>query len=93
MKAYYPLSQYLLIELIFAVNMKKIILLSLLCVVLMFVFLTASPQCSVCSKTASQLGPKAASGLNTGIIYLMITPFLISGYIGYRWWKNNRDTD
>ena len=52
-----------------------------------------SAQCSVCSKTASQLGPKAATGLNTGIIYLMITPFLISGYIGYRWWKNNRDTD
>ena len=54
---------------------------------------TVTAQCSVCSKTASQLGPKAASGLNTGIIYLMLTPFLISGYIGYRWWKNNRDTN
>lgn len=70
--------------------MRLVILFFVLAV---FVTVTASAQCSVCTKTASQLGPKAATGLNTGIIYLMITPFLISGYIGYRWWKNNQDTD
>jgi hypothetical protein len=48
-------------------------------------------QCSICTKTASQLGEDAARGLNAGILYLAAAPFLVVGYIGYRWWKNNKD--
>jgi hypothetical protein len=48
-------------------------------------------QCSICTKTAQQLGEKPAKGLNTGIIYLAFAPFILVGFIGYRWWKNNRD--
>lgn len=48
-------------------------------------------QCSICSKTASQLGEDAGRGLNGGILYLAATPFLILGYIGYKWWRNNRE--
>ena len=44
-------------------------------------------QCSICTKTAGQLGEKRAQGLNTGIIYLMLAPFTIVGYIGFRWWR------
>lgn len=47
-------------------------------------------QCSICTKTAQQLGPKPAKGLNTGILYLMFAPFAIGGYVGYRWWKGNK---
>ena len=47
-------------------------------------------QCSICTKTATQLGEDAARGLNGGIIYLATAPFLIVGYIGYRWWQTNR---
>ena len=36
-------------------------------------------------------GEKAAKGFNSGIIYLMLTPFAIMGYVGYRWWKNNEE--
>jgi hypothetical protein len=50
----------------------------------------ATAQCSVCSKTASQMGEKPAKGMNAGILYLMMAPFAIVGYIGYRWWKSNR---
>ncbi|MBL7702243.1 MAG: hypothetical protein JNM14_08330 [Ferruginibacter sp.] len=50
----------------------------------------AGAQCSVCTKTASQMGEKPAQGMNSGIIYLMITPFAIVGFIGYRWWKGNK---
>ena len=49
-------------------------------------------QCSVCTKTASQLGEKPALGLNQGILYLMFAPFAIVGVVGYRWWKNNKET-
>ena len=47
-------------------------------------------QCSICTKTAQQLGEKPAKGLNAGIIYLAITPFLIAGYVFYRWRKSNK---
>lgn len=47
-------------------------------------------QCSICTKTAQQLGEKPAKGLNAGILYLAFAPFGIAGYISYRWWKNNK---
>ena len=50
----------------------------------------AAAQCAMCTKTAQQLGEKPAQGLNSGILYLMFTPFVIVGFIAYRWWKNNR---
>lgn len=63
-------------------------------VILLILFCTAAinanAQCSICTKTASQLGTKPAQGLNTAILYLMMTPFLIGGVIGYRWWKSNQ---
>jgi uncharacterized membrane protein len=49
-------------------------------------------QCSMCTKTAQQLGEKPAEGLNSAILYLMLAPFAIVGFIAYRWWKNNKET-
>jgi hypothetical protein len=63
---------------------------------LIFIFLitisafTTIAQCSMCTKTASQLGEKPAQGLNSGILYLMFTPFIIVGFVGWRWWKGNK---
>jgi len=51
----------------------------------------SAAQCSICTKTAQQLGEKPAQGMNTGILYLAFIPFAIVGYIAYRWWKNNRN--
>ena len=65
--------------------MKK----GLFTILLSSTLLAGHTQCSVCTKTAQQLGEKPAKGLNTGIIYLMIVPFTIIGTIGYRWWKRN----
>jgi hypothetical protein len=48
-------------------------------------------QCSICTKTAEQLGEGPAKALNTGIIYLMATPLAIIGFIGYKWWKNEKE--
>ena len=62
--------------------------------VLNFLTLCISPallaQCAVCTKTALQLGEKPAQGLNSAILYLMLMPFAIVGFIGYRWWKGNK---
>ena len=74
--------------------MKKItIILSLA-----FFFILTSPnavtaQCSLCTKTAQQLGEKPAQGMNSGILYLMMMPFAIVGFIGFRWYKNNKEVE
>jgi hypothetical protein len=71
--------------------MKKILL--ILCFsfsLLFFSFENTKAQCSICAKTAQQMGEKPAKGFNSGIIYLMLTPFAIAGFLGYRWWKNNK---
>lgn len=47
-------------------------------------------QCSICTKTASQLGEGPASALNSAILYLAAAPFMVMGYIGWRWWKNEK---
>ncbi|HEX2630123.1 MAG TPA: hypothetical protein VHM26_13950 [Chitinophagaceae bacterium] len=51
---------------------------------------SAKAQCSICTKTAQQLGEKPAKGMNGGILYLAFAPFALVGFIGYRWWKNNQ---
>lgn len=50
-----------------------------------------SAQCSICTKNAQQMGEKPARGMNTGILYLALFPFLVVGYVGYRWYRHNND--
>jgi hypothetical protein len=72
--------------------MKKCVLVLMLFIgFVVFSTTDTASQCAICTKTAQQLGERPAKGLNSGIIYLAFTPFLIVGYIGYRWWKSNRD--
>ena len=58
--------------------------------VILFQVSIAAAQCAMCTKTAQQLGEKPALGLNNAILYLMVTPFAIMGYVFYRWWKGNK---
>src|SRR6478736_4868543 len=71
-------------------NMKKLVLICFIFFLSLLQETTLKAQCSICTKTASQLGEKQGKGLNGGIIYLMLMPFAIGGYIGYRWWKNEK---
>jgi hypothetical protein len=59
-------------------------------ILLLFNLVEASAQCSICTKTASQLGEGPAAALNSAIIYLALAPFAIVGYLGWRWWKNEK---
>ena len=69
---------------------NKSLLLSFLigCLLLTAAALSAGAQCSICTRTAQQLGERPARALNKGIIYLAVTPLAIFGIIGYRWWKS-----
>jgi hypothetical protein len=73
------------------VSMKKWLLKCLVTVAAgLLTIADLSAQCSICTKTAQQLGKASAEGLNSGIVYLMLAPFAIAGYIGYRWWKQEK---
>jgi hypothetical protein len=61
--------------------------------VLLMISQFADAQCSICTKTASQLGEGPAKALNSAIIYLAGAPLAIMGYIGWRWWKNEKENN
>lgn len=71
--------------------MKKVWLALVFVLVILFSPESRS-QCSICTKTAQQLGEKTGRGLNAGILYLAAAPLLIVGFIGYRWWKSNKES-
>jgi hypothetical protein len=73
--------------------MKKIITIFFFFLLMGLFTPAVNAQCSICTKTAQQLGEKPAAGLNSGILYLMFTPFIIVGFISFRWWKNNKEVN
>jgi len=66
--------------------MKRFLLIILLQVITASLF----AQCSICTKTASQMGEEAGKGFNAGVLYLAAMPFAIMGYIAFKWWKNEK---
>lgn len=68
---------------------------------LAFTIQTATPeplaaQCPMCRMSAEsnlQNGGQAGKGLNNGILYMLATPYLLVGLIGYVWWRNRRKED
>lgn len=74
--------------------MKRAIFISFLTCLLLFASVKPTyAQCSICAKTTQQMGEKPAKGFNSGIIYLMLTPFAVVAFVGYRWWKSNEITE
>lgn len=73
--------------------MKKWIRIFLLILTLAGGVQLANAQCSICTKTSMQQGEKAGKGMNGGIIYLMMMPLAIMGYVGYRWWKQEKGVE
>lgn len=71
--------------------MKKQLLFFIFFAALSLISQDLMAQCAMCTKTASQMGEKPALGMNQGILYLMGAPFVIMGYIGYRWWKTEKN--
>lgn len=56
----------------------------------------ASAQCAMCKSTvesnAKMEVTNRAKGLNAGILYLMVIPYILIGGIGYLWYKNSKRT-
>ena len=72
-------------------EMKKCLLIASFLLIFLFTATLVNAQCAICTKTAAQLGEKPAKALNGAIVYLAAAPLLMMGFIGYRWWKHNRE--
>lgn len=48
------------------------------------------PMCKIAAESNLKDGGSAGSGLNNGILYMLATPYLIIGAIGYMWWRNRK---
>lgn len=70
--------------------MKKVILLTGVLIANLFETVQTFAQCSICTKTAQQLGDGPARGFNTGILYLAFLPLGLILFLGIRWWKNEK---
>ncbi|MCS6935795.1 MAG: hypothetical protein NZM35_11715 [Chitinophagales bacterium] len=69
--------------------MKSIVRFIILFAVLLAAY-QADAQCAMCKATAETslgAGSSAAEGLNKGILYLFMTPYILIGIIGYFWWR------
>jgi hypothetical protein len=72
--------------------MKKAVFLLLILICVCGAF-DVMAQCSLCTKTAQQLGEGPAKGLNQGILYMAFAPLLIIGLLGYRWWRSEKQNN
>jgi heme/copper-type cytochrome/quinol oxidase subunit 2 len=67
--------------------MKKIII----SIVLFLTFLNTNAQCAMCKAVIESGGDTSqAEGLNTGILYLMVFPYLLVGVLLYFIFKYRR---
>ncbi|WP_207388428.1 hypothetical protein [Gramella sp. KN1008] len=69
-------------------NLKYI---GVLLVILMLMPSLAEAQCSMCRAVLeSEADQSAAKGINDGILYLMIFPYLLIGGVGYFIYRSRR---
>ena len=65
-----------------------------LCILVLIILLISIPaeaQCAMCRAVLeSEEGQKTAKGINNGIVYLMIIPYILIGVVGYFIYQNKK---
>lgn len=58
---------------------------------LLFFTISVDAQCAMCRAVLeSEEGQETARGINNGIVYLMIVPYVLIGVIGYVMYRNKK---
>ncbi len=71
--------------------MKKLVSLAIVVAWLMGACLDSEAMCPLCkARVESSLDNKEAKGLNAGILYLLVMPYILVGGIGYWWYVTYR---
>ena len=56
----------------------------------------ADAQCPMCRMSAQKNldgGGTAGSGLNKGILYMLLLPYVMVGGVGYVWYRNRKNVE
>ncbi len=62
-----------------------------LIIILLLMAIPAEAQCAMCRAVLeSEDGGQAAKGINNGIVYLMIFPYLLIGGVGYAIYRSRK---
>ena len=48
------------------------------------------PMCRMSLESNLENGGTEGKGLNTGILYMLMLPYLLVSTLGFLWWKHNR---
>lgn len=60
-------------------------------IIVLLVIVPAEAQCAMCRAVLeSEEGQKTAKGINNGIMYLMIIPYILIGTVGYFLYRNKK---
>ena len=73
--------------------MKKYLQIFLIIIIAMIAYSPAQAQCAMCAgqvESATSAGSSIALGVNKGVLYIFMMPYLIMGTIGYFWWKGRK---
>lgn len=75
-------------------NRKLVTGLVFMLLALVGTFNEVTAQCAMCrtqlENNVSMGRPGIAAGINTGILYLLVMPYLSALVLGYFWYKNSR---
>lgn len=48
------------------------------------------PMCRMSAESNLKAGGTAGQGLNTGILYMLVAPYLLVGTLAFIWWKQKK---
>jgi hypothetical protein len=77
-------------------NMKRFIIPCITLILLVAFCLPAFSQCAMCAgqvESAHNSGSSVAEGVNKGVLYIFMMPYLIIATIGYLWWRAGKKAD
>lgn len=72
----------------------KVVFIAVVVMIGMFFSTDTFAQCSMCrasvANSISDGGQAFGAGLNKGILYLMLMPYIVLSIVGYAWYKNSK---
>lgn len=74
----------------FAFVFRLILLTTLLCLLFTYGVDAQCPMCRMSAESNLKNGGTAAAGLNKGIIYLLIGPYIMISTVAFLWFRNRR---
>jgi hypothetical protein len=55
--------------------------------------LAQCPMCKIAAESNLENGGTAGKGLNKGILYIFVLPYLLVTTLGYIWWKSRKNPE